>query len=200
MTKYPFSLGTPNLAKFLENHIPNAEVPKKIDRNYLKSIGYKSSYDLAIISVLKSISFLDKNSVPTQEYSNFSDKDRAPFVMGKAIKGAYSELFKRFSNADKEEAANLQNFFKVATGFETKKIKAMISTFQTLCNFANFDDNETFIEEHQEETPKGTLDTSRALGLHSLNINLQITLPETTDNRIYEEIFKAMKVYLLDNN
>lgn len=37
----------------------------------------------------------------------------------------------------------------------------------------------------------------KTLGLQSLTLNLQLTLPETTNSTVYEEIFKAMKNYLL---
>lgn len=39
-----------------------------------------------------------------------------------------------------------------------------------------------------------------SLGLQSLTINLQISLPETTNSTVYQEIFKAMKTYLFPGN
>lgn len=47
-----------------------------------------------------------------------------------------------------------------------------------------------------EETPPPPPPATSTLGLQSLTINLQISLPETTDSNVYEEIFKAMKTYL----
>lgn len=52
--------------------------------------------------------------------------------------------------------------------------------------------------EHTPPVPPSPVD--KAFGLQSLTINLQLTLPETTNSKVYEEIFKAMKEHLLESN
>jgi hypothetical protein len=50
--------------------------------------------------------------------------------------------------------------------------------------------------EHEPDQVIKSLPPASSLGLHSLTINLQISLPETTNSTVYKEIFEAMKTYL----
>jgi len=74
-----------------------------------------------------------------------------------------------------------------------------VSTFRTLCTDASFDIPEAVLPVPSTTEPSQP-SSSKPIGLESLTINIQLTLPETTNSSVYEEIFKAMKKYLLGSS
>jgi Family of unknown function (DUF5343) len=92
-SKYASTQNVGNLTKFIQN-IPNNGVTPKIGHKELKSLGYKSSNDAAILTVLKFLGILQNDNTPNQEvYSKLRNKSLAPIVLGELIKKAYSDLF-----------------------------------------------------------------------------------------------------------
>lgn len=86
---FAYAIKTGTLKEFLHK-VKSKElgVPDKVNRDYLKSIGYTSSNDLPIIRVLKSIGFIDKNNFPTQYFSDFRT-EKSNQIMASAMKRAY---------------------------------------------------------------------------------------------------------------
>ncbi len=197
MADYPYIQVTGKLKNFLQ-HIQTAGIPSKVTNSYLVSVGYKSSNDSRIIPVLKFIGFLDSSGTPTTTYKEYRNKAEAPLVLGTAIRNAYSELFSLYPDANQKDSEALRNFFSSKTSHGESALAAIVSTFQTLCSVAKF---EGYAPIGQPPiTPSKGANTSgieKPYGLQSLNINIQLTLPETTNSAVFEEIFKAMKKYLL---
>lgn len=198
MAEYPYTLVTGKLRKFMK-HIQSAGVPSKVTTSYLKSAGFKSSNDPQIIGVLKFIGFLDSTGVPTDVYKKYKGKAEAPAMLGNTIKDAYAELFKMYPDAHQKDSEALYNFFSPRTTAGEQVVSAMVSTFRALCAEAKFDISEAVLGEIEATAPPPS-GVSKTLGLQSLTINLQLTLPETTNSSVYEEIFKAMKKYLLGSS
>lgn len=198
MAEYPYVLVPKRLGNFLK-HIQIAGVPPKVNRVYLKSAGFKSSNDERIPVVLRFIGFLDSAGIPTEAYKKYRNKAEAPTVLGNAIRQAYSDLFKMYPDAHQKDSEALRNFFIPHTTAGERVLSAIGSTFQTLCANAKFDISEAVVGEVGAPVPTPPA-VSKTLGLQSLTINLQLTLPETTNSSVYEEIFKAMKKYLLGSS
>ena len=197
MPDYPYILVTGKLKNFLQ-HIQTAGVPSKVTNSYLASVGYKSSNDSKIVPVLKFIGFLDSLGTPTSSYRDYRDKYRAPLVLGIAIRNAYSELFSLYPDANQKDSEALRNFLSSKTNQGESVLSAIVLTFQALCSIAKFD--ELPPTGQSSATPPKSSDTrgqQKSHGLQSININIQLTLPETTNSAVFEEIFKAMKKYLL---
>lgn len=198
MIEYPYVLVLKKLRDFMR-HIQSAGVPPKIGLKYLKTAGFKSSNDERIPSVLRFLGFLDSSGTPTDIYKKYRNKTEAPYVLGNVIREAYAELFKMYSDAYQKDLEALRNFFSTHTTAGERVVTAMASTFQTICAEAKFDVLEDITEKVETTVPPQPVG-SKTLGLQSLTINLQITLPETTNSTVYEEIFKAMKNYLLGSS
>lgn len=199
MAEYPYVLVPGKLRKFM-NHIQTAGVPSRVTHNYLVSAGLSSTNDRRIIPVLQFIGFLDSSGASTDAYKKYRNKTEAPGVLGNAIREAYAELFKMYPDAYQKDSEALRNFFSSQTTAGERALVAMVSTFQTLCSDASFEVAETIREEPKAvppPPPPPPTTPPKTLGLQSLTINLQLTLPETTNSTVYEEIFKAMKKYLL---
>lgn len=199
MAQYPYVLVLKKLRDFMK-HIQIAGVPSKVTLSYIKSAGFKSSNDERIPPVLRFIGFLDSSGTPTDAYKKYRNKAEAPVILGNAIREAYADLFKLYPDAYQKDSEALRNFFSSHTTAGERTLSAMVSTFQTLCSEAKFEIPEVFTTEPLAAPTPTPAVASEKLGLQSLTINLQLTLPETTNSSVYEEIFKAMKKYLLGSN
>lgn len=197
MANYPYTLNTRKLTEFLK-HIQKASVPEeKVTHKYLSSAGFRSTNDRRIIPVLKFIDFLDSSGVPTEKYRAFRNTATGPQILGQAIRSAYSDLFNLYPDAQQKDTEALRNFFSTHSQASEAVLSAMVLTFRGLCGMARFDVSEQApLQELPSEARQQRLSAPR--GIESLVINIQLTLPATSDSKIYEEIFRAMKKHLLE--
>jgi len=70
---YPYLANTGNLTDFL-NQMPRIAVPEKLTHKRLYALGYKSTNDRPIITILKFINFLSRDGTPNDNYINFRIK------------------------------------------------------------------------------------------------------------------------------
>jgi hypothetical protein len=201
--KYPYILNTGKLREFFEK-IPKMGVPSKITTRTLPTLGFKSTNDRPIISILKYVDFLDSSGTPNQNYKDFRDSTKAGSILATELKKSYSELFELYPNAcDKDEKA-LKDFFAPTTDAGEQVVIATVSTFKVLCGFADFKgiakgEEEEKGEDKQSKEESGGKPQPQATGV-ILNVNIQITLPETHDALVYDNIFKAIKNNLISRD
>ena len=201
MVDYPYASVTGKLKKFL-GHIQSAGVPPKVNTQYLSSVGFKSSNDTKIISILKFINFLDAGGVLTDEYRQFRNKEKAGGVMAKSLKAAYKTLFGTFPDAYRKDTEALRNYFSTHTDAGEQVVNVTVATFKVLCEFADFEAGTGEIP----DSPKGELKSEASVhkqispatsGGLTVNINIQLQLPATEDASVYENLFSALKKHLL---
>lgn len=196
---YTYALKTGSLKEFL-GKVKSKElgVPDKVNRDYLKSIGYTSSNDFPIIRVLKSINFIDKSSAPTQNFKDFrTEKSRQ--VMAAALRNTYAELFKIYAKPYQKSRETLENFFaKGKPSLKKYTLGLYVDTFKILCEFADLEAAPPKIEakEAKEEVIEKRQVISEIPEGLTINLNIQLTLPVTDDAKVYENIFKALKEHL----
>jgi len=196
---FTYAIKTGTLKEFLQK-VKSKELglPDKVNRDYLKSIGYTSSNDLPIIRVLKSIGFIDKNNSPTQYLRDFRT-EKSGQVMVAALRKTYSELFKIYSAPHTKSKDELENFFaKDKPSLKKFTLGLYVDTFKTLCEFADF--KAAPLKEAEISEPKKELvDVAKVTTQvpTGITVNLNIHLPATEDLRVYEKIFKALKETLL---
>lgn len=204
MSTYPSTQNTGNLIKFIKE-IPERGVPEKLTIKQLRALGFSSSNDNAIISVLKFIQILDHSGVPAKDYQALRNRDTAPSVLGQKIKEAYADLFRLYPNANSESFDNLNNFFTQHTKGGAATIKNITKTFQTLCGLAKFED------EIKISIPEGNPNSvcpSKSSAPPSLNksidtkihFNIQVHLPGDQSPEVYDSIFKSLGKYVLGIN
>jgi len=199
MVEYPYTLNTGKLKRFLES-IPKLGVDK-VTINTLQKLGYTSSNDRLIVKILKFINFIDENGAPTDNYKNFRDTTKAKTVMANAIREAYSELFKMYPDAYKEDNETLKNFFRPTTNAGERVVESMVDTFKALCSFADFG-AAPIIEGEAKEYPKieKVKEVEELPSGITFNLNIQIVLPTTDDVSVYDKIFKALKEHILSRS
>lgn len=165
----------------------------------LQAWGFTSSNDRRLLNLLKDIGFVDHAGVPQPPYREFKHKDKASQVMADTIRTTYADLFAEYPDAAHESPETLANWFGYRAGVGEQAARQMANTFKKLCSMASFDSGQTDEGEMAQPPPRPAAVAGKSpdIGLHSLTINVQIALPETADRKVYEDIFKAMKEYLL---
>lgn len=201
MDKFAYTLSPGNIKPFLEK-IQTAGVPPKLSLTLLKSLGFKSSNNRTLIAVMKALGFISSKGVPTEKWTLFRDRTTAKRVLADAIREHYDELFKLYPDAHRKDNEALTNFFTSQTKLGERAVGAMVQTFKALVENADFESPD-FITPPLPVTVSDQVPDSRPVRTHVsnqgtvININIQLTLPDTTNVDTYEAIFKALKKHIL---
>lgn len=211
MADFPYTLVTGKLKSFLEK-IQQAGRPDIVDKKWLASLGFHASNDATIIPILKFIGFVDQSGKPIDNIwlAYRGDKSRARKVLAEGICGGYAELFQTYPDAHQRSDSDLKSFFSTRSTAGAQVVSKTVTTFRTLCELADFSDVAALAQFPVPVTeplpPSGVVDTApgitrtvvRGLGTGvTININIQLTLPETTDETVYDKFFAALKKHLL---
>ena len=200
MLEIPYTPLTRKIKKYFDK-IQEVEVPKKVDRKWLASLGFRSGYDSYILTIWKFIGFIDSSGVPTEFWRKYKNPKEAGKVLAKAIMQGYKKLFETYSDAYRKDRETLYAFFSSETGKEKAKINLMVTTFINLCQLADFEgvalETPGKAEEREEEARIVSLPIPSGV---TLNVNIQLTLPATDDASVYDKIFKALKEHLLSRS
>lgn len=196
------------------NSILGAKAPDRFTNKFLEDLGYKSSNDRLITGVLKSLGLLNDTGEPTQRYYDFLDQTQSKKIIAMGVQEAYEDLFNIKRDAQNMSQDEVKNKLKTLTQGSKgdKVIDSMARTFKTLCDYADWSDNntnkveesdagdsiETITKDEHKETIQNVTSTptplTNALGLH---YNIQIHLPETTNIAVYDAIFQSIKNHLM---
>lgn len=189
------------------NSILTAKAPERFTYKFLESLGFKSSNDRLYINVFKALGLLDENGVPTERYYRFLDQGIYKEVLAEGIREAYEDLFNINTNAQNLSNEEVKNKLKTITqGQKTDKvISLMASTFSALCGIADWNIKPKYkVEENLNEKNIGkevnVLKKEEEVHVSKRNMELhydiQIHLPETRDEAVYDAIFSSLKKHL----
>lgn len=137
MKNYPYIVKTGTIKQFLAQ-IPVAGVPDAVTQKFIYALGFKSVNDRPIIKILEFVGFIDNAGVPTDRYRQYRNKSISARVLGEAIRGAYTELFNVYPDANGQDSSKLRNFFTTHTNLGERAVTAMTETFKALCAQAEF--------------------------------------------------------------
>ena len=191
--------------------ILNAEAPDRFSRKFLEGLGYSSSNDRLLIGILKELGFLNTDGAPQERYFSFLDRSTSGLVLSEGIKEAYADLFavNRIAN----ELNVDQAFNKLRTLYKGEKkdtvIKNIAKTFVALSDYADFSTSAKALEPNRDNNAdnKNTNEAeinvqdnnelpTKLLGLNSLQYHINIVLPDTRDQAVYDAIFKSLRDHL----
>jgi hypothetical protein len=193
------------------NAIRGAQAPERFTYSFLESLEFKSSSDRLIISVLKSLGFLDGDGRPQERYFQYLDQTQSETIMAEAIREAYADLFQINTKANELPRNDLKNKLKTLTQGAVKEsvLEKMAMTFVALVKQADFSssphvrpvlvDGPVAGSGTIEPSPSGQVPSNETKPFFGgLHYNIQIILPATRDTKIYDAIFKSMKEHLSD--
>jgi hypothetical protein len=202
---YTYHVNPANLKKFLE-HIQSAGVPSsKVTFQYISSVGFKSSNDRAILTVLKAIGFVDGSGLPTEVWRAYRNKSHAKKVLAAALRKSYTTLFTTYPDANRKDTEALRNFFSSHTSVGEGALGYMVRTFKQLADMADFESpaealTEDEVEVDEQETGAAVVKRRVVIGTPNgmtVNINIQLQIPATDKAETYDSFFAAMKKHLL---
>ncbi len=190
--------------------ILQAEAPERFSTKFLEGLEFKSTNDRSLIGILKDLKFLDTDAKPTKLYYEFLDRPQSKKVLAAAIRTAYADLFTLNKDAQKFTTPEAKNKLRTLyAGSKKDPLIALIArTFTALCEYADFSVTPS-VEESKgkidppakppvahppEAKPPSTPRTPVSLG--SLQYHINIVLPESRDQAVYDAIFKSVRDHL----
>lgn len=203
MAKHPYVLTTNKFKEFM-NKITTIGTPPKATVEWLRSIGYTSSNHRRFLDVLEFIGLIDQQHVPTDKWTQYRS-DRS--VIATCIASGYHDLFKLYPRANARTGVELEAFFKSHNpGLAERATKAVVKTFQALCEIADFNSKDIAEADPGPTTPPETPNTTGGKEPESeaslencrpsVNINIELALPASKDSDVYDALFEAMKKHL----
>jgi hypothetical protein len=193
----------PGKIKTLLGKIRQTGVPTKVTMQWLKTLGFTSSNDQSLISVLKFVGLTDSSGVPTSVWTNYRGANNRS-VLGKAIRTGYSELFSVYPDAYQRSQSDLDHVFSTTSTGGKQVIGKTISTFKALVEEADFSESHDQNAENASKSPASTQGANAATASRSasmgispnLHIDVQVHIsPESSPEQI-DQIFASMAKHL----
>ncbi len=185
--------------------IVGGTAPAKFTTTYLKTIGFPSSNDRAIIPVLKDLSFLASDGTPTKRYHEFRNPAKSKQVLGDALREAFEDVFHHSATPTKADREAIIGTFKSVNNVNDRIAELQAMTFFAFLDKADLAggakpkskqiEDEAPSADEEKEKGAGHVERLRALQLRH---NIEVHLPATKDIEVYNAIFKALKEHLLD--
>lgn len=197
----------------------DAQPPERFSVKFLENLGFDTTNDRLFIGILKDLGFLNRDGTPQQRYFDFLDRSRSKHVLAEGIREAYSDLFAVNTKANEFPVAEVRN--KLRTLYAGKKTDLVISnvakTFRALCDYADFsgqsnqgkprrqvDSAQPSEPESEQVVDESTQPPAHAFTQHSagrirvggLQYHINIVLPETRDQAVFDAIFKSLREHL----
>jgi hypothetical protein len=205
MASIPIALNAGGVTRFLK-HIQDAGVPTKVTVAYLKGAGFKSSNDVSLLNLFKSLGFLDASGAPTDTWKGYRDKTQSRVVLASAIRSCYPELFNLYPDANSRGDQEVTNWIKANSSYSDLQATRALKTFKYLVADADFIGPATGAGSSAGSQPasqpanpqSAPTVISNLRATPSVNINIELHLPATDDEKVFESFFRAMKKNLLD--
>lgn len=195
---------TKNLSAIL-TAIQTAKAPDKFTQRFLESLDFKSAADRLIIGVLKSLKFLTDDGKPTERYYAYLDQTQAARVLADGIRDAYADLFQVNVNAQSLNKTDLINKMRTLSQGQLSDsvMDKMVLTFSELCRLADFKSPAATPAEKASasELPSPALGGATEahagrIKMSGLVYNIQIILPESRDQAVYDALFRSLREHL----
>lgn len=202
---YPYMNSIKNVDAILSK-IKSAGAPPKFTSEFLKStLGFASSNDRGIITVLKRAKFIDDGGVPTDLYHRFRSSGQVSDALAEGLRVGWSGVFLADEKVYEKPHSEVKQIFKTVSGKSEDVGYKMASTFLAIAKHADFSIKstpKTSVAERAEELLEKDSKSNEAVDTGTLALNLShdihIHLPTTNDPAIYRAIFKAIKDELTD--
>ena len=200
-----YLMTTKNLSAVI-NSVISAKAPERFTNKFLENLNFKSSNDRLYVGLFKTLGLIDESGVPTSRYFEFIDQTQTYRILAIGIEEAYEDLFNLRKDAQNLTLDEVKNKLKTLTqGQKSDKVLGlMANTFKSLCDLADWSSEraiseETSIErEDKKQEIKFEEPVARSkMSDMSLNYNIQIHLPETTNMAVYDAIFQSLKKHLM---
>lgn len=188
----------------------NAQAPDRFSYRFLEHLGFSNAKDRQLIGVLKELRFLDEEGIPTKRYYEFLDRSQSKRVIADGVRDAFGDLFAVNTAANQMSAEEVRNKLRTLyAGAKTDQvINRIASMFVALCAEGDFEvpgasSSTTPLHGPPPAVPTTTRDeekeqatANRRIGVASLQYHINIVLPESRDQAVFDAIFKSLRDHL----
>jgi hypothetical protein len=201
-------LVSPGSAKTALEKIRQAATPERVTQDFVMTkLGIKGGTGAALIPFFKKIGLVNSDGTPTDVYKQFRNPASGGTAIASAIKTGYKKLAQVNEYFYDLNETDLKSLIVQVTGAEADSpvAKLVFSTLKTLKGFAKFDATEDAAEP-QESMPSGSQgagkppssDAKNGIGMN-LSYTINLNLPSTSDQAVFNAIFRSLKEHLLSN-
>jgi hypothetical protein len=199
-------LSTPGSIKTALDRIRAAATPDRVTGDFVSTkLQLKGGGGNAIPPFLKKIGFVASDGTPTETYKRFRNQSTSGAAVADAIRFGYKALSEAneyfYDLSDKDLLALIVQ----VTGAEANSqvAKLTLSTLKNLKAFADFEAkggaNEIATPGASTPAPRESSEishVSRRAGLN-LSYTINLNLPATSDQAVFNAIFRSLKEHLL---
>ena len=206
----PYLTASGVLKRALDRMI-EASRPDKFNYDFLENVlKLKGGSARATVPILKRTGFLSSDGAPTDLYGRFRTEGGRGSAALQALRIGFPEIFKRSEYAHAVDDIKLRDIIVEITGLKPSDqvAQAIKATFNVIKSFipggmdSTLTDEDTANEEpanpgQAQASPPGSQRTHTRTGQLGLAYNINIVLPETSDMRVLNAIFRSLKDNLL---
>ena len=205
-------LASPGSIKNVLEKIKMAATPERVTGDFVTTkLQLKGGAGAAIPPYLKKIGFVASDGTPTEIYKRFRNHVTSGAAVAEAIKIGYKELEMANEYFYELNEKDLLALIVQVTGVEADNnvAKLTLSTLKTLKAFADFDVKQAL----EESFGNGSLSTEVSFNPHSstqfkaegrvglnLSYTINLNLPATSDQAVFNAIFRSLKEHLLSSD
>ena len=205
-------VASPGSIKTALDKIRSAATPDRVTKDFVTSVlQIKGGTGGNLPPFLKRIGFVGSDGAPTDLYRKFRNPSTGGAAVADAIRLGYKDLLQAneyfFRLSDKE----LLSLIVQVTGVdaENRAASLTLAAIKALKSFANFDAVEPLSEAPEQRQPNDfTFNPPNLPALHTgndqvglnLSYTINLNLPATADQAVFNAIFRSLKEHLLSGN
>lgn len=204
-TPLPY-LTAPGSIKTALDKIRAAATPDRVTQDFISTkLQIKGGTGKALIPFFKKIGLVGSDGAPTELYRRFRNPSLGGSAIGDAIKIGYSPLKEVNEYFYEMPDKDLSNLILQVTGLDhdNQVAKLVFSTLKGLKSFADFKTTPEPEEAPQNNSlpalpPHNPSHDGAKVGLN-LSYTINLNLPATADQAVFNAIFKSLKEHIISN-
>jgi hypothetical protein len=178
--------------------IITAERPDRVSSDFVETVlKIPGGSGRPIPAILKRVGFLDGSGAPTERYSKFKSDSARSRASLEGLKQGFAEIYRRNEYAHRLNESELKDLVIEITGLKKNDniVSSILGTFRAFSRFVK-DEDVTNVSSLQQSDLSETR-TENGLNRVALQYHINIALPETSDIKVYNAIFKSLRENLL---
>jgi Family of unknown function (DUF5343) len=203
-------LGASGTIKKVLEKITEAAQPPKFNADFLENvIKLKGGAGRSVPPILKKLGLLTSDGVPTELYAKFRTESGRGRAAHQALRNGFPEIFKRSDYAHTVPDSKLRDIIVEITGLTPNDsiVQAIKGTFNAVKSFVPSDldisgeDMDSVSSDEGQPSSGVSVGGIANSGLSNdgirLAYNINIVLPETSDLKVLNAIFRSIKENLM---
>jgi hypothetical protein len=202
-------VAAPGSIKTALEKIRQAATPDRVTRDFVTTkLSIKGGTGAALVPFFKKIGFVNPDGTPSELYKQFRNPASGGAAIAAAIKIGYQKLAQVNEYFYELNDKDLQSLIVQVTGAEptSSSAKYTFASIKALKGFAKFDQSlnaplepeELDAEPAQSAIKQSQGHRENGIGL-SLAYTINLNLPATADQAVFNAIFRSLKEHLLSH-